>query len=64
MRKKVRLSKEQVLSIPEKLKESTPGEIGIEFGVSRESIMYWIRKLRTKGVVLTTRKRGPVGLLE
>lgn len=59
----MKLTKEQVLSIPDMLKTNTIRVVALHFQVSPYAIFYWIRKLRKKGVVVETRPRGRAGLL-
>lgn len=53
-----KLSKEDVLSIPELVKDMTVGQIATKFGVTMRTVSYQIKHLRDSGheVVLA---RGP-----
>ena len=55
---KHRLTKKEVLSIPKKLPKKTMQEVADEFGVSWQSIWYWVGRLRKSGIAVETRKRG------
>jgi biotin operon repressor len=53
-----KITKEQVLSFPEKLKTMTRSELGAELGISRQTIDRWIRELRKRGIEVPKGKRG------
>ena len=60
MARKDRLTKKQVFAIPELLKKKSIGEIAKQYGVSWQSIYYWILRLREKGIEVHTRKQGSI----
>lgn len=59
----MKLTKEQVLSIPGLLTHKTSKQVARELGVSPYAIFYWIRKLRDKGIPVQARPRGRTALL-
>ena len=58
-----KLTKEQVLSIPELLEKFTTAEIAQKMGVSQPNIIYWLRKLDEKGIKYAKLKSGRRPLL-
>ena len=54
-----KLTREQILSIPARLKEvETIDAVAREFDVSWQAIYYWIKELRRRGVKIKTRAQG------
>ena len=64
MKVKVTLTKQQILNIPKLTPKKTAKEIATEYGISRDMVWYWIRKLRKKGIKVTTQSRGRKGILD
>jgi transposase len=58
-----KLTKDQILAIPEKLKTMSPEDIAKEYGKHPETIKRWARKLRAMGHEVTL-KKGPKPILE
>lgn len=56
MRTAHRLTKEQVLSIPKLLETKTQLDIARVFDVSRQSIVYWVARLKEKGQIINSKK--------
>lgn len=46
-----KLTKEQVLAIPEKKKTMTLGQIAQEYSVSLQCIFIWTKKLKARGLM-------------
>jgi biotin operon repressor len=53
-----KLSREDVLKIPNLLRTKTIGEVGEELGVSSRAVDYWIARLKKEGIKVPTRN-GP-----
>lgn len=64
MKKTDKLSKQQVLKIPQLLKKKSVREIAELYNVSWQAVWYWVGQLRKKGVKIITRKRGQTSLLD
>jgi transposase len=58
-----KLTKEQILAIPEKLKTMSPEQIAQEYGKHPETIKRWARELRKRGYDIQL-KKGPKPILE
>ena len=52
-----KLTKEQVESLPEKLKTLTVDELAKEWGMSKQAIRYWVTQYRKRGVYVETIKK-------
>ena len=51
------LTREEVLKIPSLLEEMTQEEASKELGVHKQTVVYWVRKLKKEGI-LKKQKRG------
>ena len=57
----MKLTQEQIKSIPEKLITISEVELSKQFNVHPQSIRYWVRRSRAKGVEIITKVgRRPV----
>jgi len=53
-----KMTREQVLLIPKLLPENSIKQVAVRFNVTWQTIWYWVKKLREKGVDIKTKKRG------
>lgn len=53
-----KLTKEQIYSIPEKLKTMTRSAIAKEWKIHLRTVDYWIKKLRAKGIEVKTKSKS------
>lgn len=58
-----KLTKEQILAIPDKLLTMSPEDIATEYGKHPETIKRWARELRKRGYDVNL-KKGPRPTLE
>ena len=58
MATKDKLSKRQVYAIPKLLEKKSIGEVARQYGVTWQTIFYWVKRLRETGMEIKTRPPG------
>lgn len=58
-----KMTREQVMSLPELLKSKTVGQIAKSMGVSQPCISYWLRQLDKRGIEYPNQKAGRRSIL-
>jgi len=58
-----KLTKEQVMNIPKLLETCCVREVAEKYNITWQAVWYWVKKLRSKGIVIKTRSKGRKELL-
>lgn len=58
-----KVTKEQVLAIPELLKTKTVSEIAVHMGITQPAVSYWLKRLQKRGIKYPKQRSGRKPLL-